>query len=214
MIMARNAGAKLTIGHAPLCALDSRIAFFEEMSTSLSPEHWVDLYADLLIAYAQKRVPERDVARDLVHDTFITAMRTKESFRGEVSEKNWLFLILKSRILDHYKKKTELLASELTDEDDDNSFFNEKGHWLKDRLPQDWSTDKMVRNTEFLEVFERCRQALKEVQRAVFTMKYVDEEETETICKELNIISSNYWVLAHRAKLSLRQCLEKNWFNA
>ena len=43
-------------------------------------------------------------------------------------------------------------------------------------------------------------------------MKYVDDEKTEDICKELNITPTNYWVLIHRAKLQLRKCLDAKWF--
>ncbi|WP_369293337.1 MULTISPECIES: hypothetical protein [Streptomyces] len=35
--------------------------------------------------------------------------------------------------------------------------------------------------------------------------------DSETICKELNISASNYWVLIHRAKVQLRGCIEKKW---
>ena len=42
-------------------------------------------------------------------------------------------------------------------------------------------------------------------------MKYMEDIESEEICKVLNITPSNYWVLIHRAKLHLRKCLEKNW---
>ena len=49
---------------------------------------------------------------------------------------------------------------------------------------------------------------------SVFSLKYLEEEESETICKELEITSSNYWVIIHRAKLQMRECLEKNWIKA
>ena len=41
-------------------------------------------------------------------------------------------------------------------------------------------------------------------------MKYMEDPESEEICKVLDITPSNYWVLIHRAKLHLRKCLEKN----
>ncbi|WP_408132213.1 sigma factor-like helix-turn-helix DNA-binding protein [Klebsiella pneumoniae] len=53
---------------------------------------------------------------------------------------------------------------------------------------------------------------LKEIQHAVFSMKYLDDIDSDEICKQLNITASNYWVLIHRAKTQLRSCLEKNWF--
>ena len=42
-------------------------------------------------------------------------------------------------------------------------------------------------------------------------MKYIDDCDSEKICKELSITPSNYWVILHRAKVQLRACLEKNW---
>ncbi|MNO07498.1 RNA polymerase sigma factor [compost metagenome] len=38
------------------------------------------------------------------------------------------------------------------------------------------------------------------------------ELETEEICKELGISSSNAWVMLYRARLHLRTCLDLNWF--
>jgi len=45
-------------------------------------------------------------------------------------------------------------------------------------------------------------------------MKYMEDLEAEEICKVLNISSSNYWVIIHRAKLQLRKCIEQNWVNS
>ncbi|MBT3647160.1 MAG: sigma-70 family RNA polymerase sigma factor [Flavobacteriales bacterium] len=180
----------------------------------LHPEQWIDVFSDLLLNYALIRIKEREIAKDLVQETFLTTIRTKEQYRGEISEMNWLFLILKSRILDHYKKKKEVLESQLKGADDDedsDDFFNSTGHWSKNGAPNEWTTDKMVRSAEFMHVLNECKNRLNEVQNAVFTMKYIDGEDSEMICKELNISSSNYWVLVHRAKLKLRECLEKNW---
>ena len=42
-------------------------------------------------------------------------------------------------------------------------------------------------------------------------MKYVDDLDSESICRQLGITPNNYWVLLHRAKVQLRACLEKNW---
>ena len=179
----------------------------------LNPDTWINLYADQLLSYALVRVPERDVAKDLVQDTFFSALKSKENFRGEISEKNWLYLILRSRILDYYKKRKEVLESDFGTDDDDDDSFDNKGHWMDGKLPKEWSTDNIIQNKEFMQIFIQCKSALKEVQAQVFTMKYIDGEESETICKELEISSSNYWVLIHRAKLQLRSCIEKNWFD-
>lgn len=179
----------------------------------LEPEFWVERYSDALLSFARTRIKDRDLAKDLVQDAFVVALRSKENFRGEISEKNWLFLVLKSRILDHYKKKKEVLESDLAPDDSDpkQDYFNEKGHWMVDRAPKEWTTDRMLLNKEFMTVFEACKGLLTDTQALVFTMKYLDGDDADDICKELNISSSNYWVIIHRAKLQLRNCLEKNW---
>jgi DNA-directed RNA polymerase specialized sigma24 family protein len=71
----------------------------------------------------------------------------------------------------------------------------------------------MVQSEEFMQILLACKDKLSPTQALVFTMKYLDGEEAEDICKELNISASNYWVIVHHAKLQLRQCLEKNWMS-
>jgi RNA polymerase sigma-70 factor (ECF subfamily) len=43
-------------------------------------------------------------------------------------------------------------------------------------------------------------------------MREVMELESDEICAELSITSNNLWVILYRARMSLRECLEKNWF--
>lgn len=47
---------------------------------------------------------------------------------------------------------------------------------------------------------------------AVFTLREMDELETEEICRMLSISPNNLWVMLHRARMGLRECLEINWF--
>jgi RNA polymerase sigma-70 factor (ECF subfamily) len=177
-------------------------------------KRWVEEFGDLLYKYTLPRVSDSGIAKDLVQETFLAAWRNIDNFKGEASEKNWLFTILKNKIIDHYRKA----STKLTDVVDTNSAydgFNENGHWTKAAAPKAWGVDynTVIEQKEFYSILELCKSKLKAVQNAVFSMKYLDGIESEEICKELNITSSNYWVLIHRAKLQLRTCLEKNWFN-
>jgi len=47
----------------------------------------------------------------------------------------------------------------------------------------------------------------------VFTMREVMEMSTDDICQELEIFTTNCWVMLHRARLTLRECLEMTWFD-
>jgi RNA polymerase sigma factor (sigma-70 family) len=71
---------------------------------TLNPAKWVDLYADYLYKFAYYRVNKDELAEDLVQDTFLSALKAKDNYKGEASEKTWLVAILKNKIIDHYKK--------------------------------------------------------------------------------------------------------------
>jgi len=182
------------------------------MSSQLDATKWVNDYSDMLYRYALPRVGDSEIAKDLVQDTFLAAWRNYENFKGEISEKNWLYAILKNKIIDHFRKASTRLTDSLPGIAGDDPYFDEAAHWTQSAAPQEWNTDAPVSNKEFYEVLRKCKNKLKEIQNAVFTMKYLEDLDSEEICKALNLTSSNYWVLIHRAKLQLRACLEKNWF--
>lgn len=179
------------------------------------PNQWVDQYADLLYRFALIRVSDGELARDLVQETFISAWKALAEFKGQASEKTWLYSILRNKIVDHYRGEARSVVGRLEERrEDERAFFDEGEHWTVEAAPREWgiSYGHAVEKKEFYGVLERCKDKLARIQAAVFTMKYMDDLDSEDICKELNITSSNYWVLLHRAKLHLRQCLEKNWF--
>lgn len=181
------------------------------MLHTLHPQQWVDNYADSLYAFAKARVSSADVAKDIVQETFLSAWKARDGYRGDASEKNWLFTICRNKITDHYRKASTQLED--LSVDDDNSHFEDSGHWNMTNNTGRWDAAAQVDSKEFYKILNACKDNLKELQKAVFVMKYLDDMDTEEICKELNISSSNYWVLMHRAKLQLRDCLGKNWFN-
>ena len=181
----------------------------------LNPKQWVKTYSDQLYRFAFLRLSDRDIAKDIVQDTFLAALRNQETYKGEISEKNWLFTILKNKIIDQYRKKAT--SSELRHQISEVNFdeyFDKEDHWKMEVVPKEWTVDYSggVESKEFFEILHRCIDRLGEIMKSVFSMKYLDEIESEDICKELKISSSNYWVIIHRAKLQLRNCLEKNWF--
>ncbi|MBI2967260.1 MAG: sigma-70 family RNA polymerase sigma factor [Bacteroidetes bacterium] len=187
----------------------------EQYPHVLDPGQWIDRYAGTLFKFAVTRVSNSELSKDLVQETFLSALKNAGSFRGEVTELNWLYAILKNKIIDYYRSKAKLVVREIQEaEKEINSYFDEEGNWQSPARPADWklSYSDSAEASEFYEVIERCKRKLAELQNVVFTMKYLDEKSSEEICKELEISSSNFWVLVHRARLQMRQCLEKNWF--
>jgi len=176
---------------------------------------WVYEYSDLLYRHALLRVQDADLAKDLVQDTFLSAWKNISQFHASSSAKTWLFAILKNKIIDHYRRaatrhSTSFEKSDVTQD----IFFDGEEHWQKGQYPKQWTTQfkNLAETREFYTVLEKCKSKLRDIQLAVFSMKYIDDKDSDEICKELCITPSNYWVIMHRAKLQLRSCLEANWF--
>ena len=180
------------------------------MKNNLNPSKWIELYGDYLYTFAKMRVSNDDLAQDLVQDTFFSALKAKDNFQGKASEKTWLVSILKNKIIDHYRK-TGLKDSEgnriagKRSVSIDN-FFRE-GEWSDNARPKNWNSDvnQPIESKEFFEIFNKCVGNLKGKGAIAFKMKYIDQEKSEDICKALNITSSNYWVLIHRAKAAIQE---------
>ena len=183
----------------------------EEHLLSFNPDKWVENYADALYAYTMARVNDVQAAEDIVQDTLLNAWKGRDTYRGHASEKNWLYAICKNKIIDHFRKKSS--GVHLLPAGEEAMYFDEKEHWKKEAGPGDWNlpATQQVESKEFYSVLDMCNQKLKEIQRSVFVMKYMEDIDADQICKLLGITSANYWVLIHRAKLHLRKCLEKNW---
>lgn len=186
----------------------------EKQAIKANPQQWLAKYGDQLYQYTLPRVNDSAIAEDLVQETFLSALKGLPGFKGEASEKNWLFTILKNKIIDYYRKKSkerEVIATpDLKGADDD--WFNDEGSWAENRMPKDWQVaDNPVERKEIQKIVNWCKDHLKALQQDVFTLKYMEDMESVEICKVLNISSSNYWVLIHRARLQMRDCVEKHW---
>jgi RNA polymerase sigma-70 factor (ECF subfamily) len=185
----------------------------DNIKHTLNPDKWIDLYADYLYNYAITRVDGQDLAKDLVQETFFSGIKGKDNFRGQAAERTWLVSILKRKIIDHYRK----INSAKGQKEVRMNFYEEgekKGSWIEEMVPQSWGNDaeKEIENTELKDSLEACIQNLPEKYRIVFMLKTVQNYETEEICNELGITASNLWVIIHRARIQLRNCMEENWF--
>jgi len=176
----------------------------------INADAWVDRYGDALFHFALARVKNREIAEDLVQETFLAAVKSRERFRGQSTEKTWLFGILKHKVIDHYRKnKTVIYEQDLARGTDDlDAFFNAKGAWQM--LPAHWSLNpgKSHAVKEFLDHFYLCLSDLPPKTADVFAHREIDGLSTREICELLDITANNCWVILYRARMLLRKCLE------
>jgi RNA polymerase sigma-70 factor (ECF subfamily) len=176
----------------------------------INSEAWVDEYGDVLFRFAFARVNDRDTAEDLVQETFLAAIQSRDRFKGRSSEKTWLFGILKHKLIDYYRKKksTTYAKGIMQNPDSLETFFNAKGRWQV--LPENWRTDpeKSQEHKEFLDHFYRCLSGLPKQSADVFAYREIEGMRTQEICDLLGITPGNCWVILYRARILLRRCLE------
>jgi len=188
-----------------------------EGGTATDPALWVDEHADALYRFALLRVNDPQVAEDLVQDTFVSALRAVDRYRGQASVRTWLIGILKHKVVDHFRKdKREITASDLGHESEESGqeYFDEKGRWKDPPRAWDVTPESLLEDKEFRHAFTNCLDDLSPSFRDAFTMKEIDGMKGEEICKVLGITATNLWVILHRSRTKLRKCLEVTWFES
>ena len=169
-----------------------------------------------LLRYASLQLRDAGAAEDAVQDTLMAAIEGADRFSGKSSVKTWLTGILKHKIIDHIRRQSReqpLLAgdNDRSEADVVDALFLDDGHWRAP--PSHWGDpDKALENKAFMAVFEQCARNLPKKTAHAFMMREVMALDTGEICQELDVTSTHCWVLLHRARLSLRECLEIKWF--
>jgi len=176
------------------------------------PARWVDDHGDMLYRYAVLRVGNRELAEELVQETFLAGLEGLNRFQGQSSMQTWLVGILKHKIMDHFRRVSRARLFDDNDlesvaPDDLNDQMGEHLHWKAN--PHLLAEEQQLRR-----VFEQCLDALPPLLRSTFVLREVDGFAAKNICKELGLSSTNLWVRLYRARLLLRRCVEKGWFAA
>jgi len=180
----------------------------------LDSSRWLERYGDAMYRYTLIRVRDADVAEDIVQSALIAGLKARDSFAGLSSEKSWLFGILKHKIMDHFRelKKTGAFAP-LPEDLDEPTKYDASGHWHNH--PRNWHVDpeKALENQQLSAALAECLDGLPDRFRRLFVLKEIDGLDSGEICNEFGIKPTNLWVMLHRTRNQLRQCLEGRWLN-
>ena len=178
-----------------------------------NPREWVDLHGDALFRFALIRVRDQAVAEDVVQETFLAALRAKETFAGRATERTWMTGILRKKIADHYRKRSLDLSSDENEQVEfATAFFDTHGLW-KSKVPT-WPADASasISKSDFWRVLDECMAKLPDGVVSAFTLCDLEGLRTGQVCKILGITATNLGARLHRGRMWLRECLERNWF--
>ena len=178
-------------------------------------EKWLQEYGDSLFRYALLRVRDVGVAEDLVQETLLAALKARDRFQGQAAEGTWLIGIMKHKIADHFRRaRREIPAQASNDWFTEATFFETSdGEWNSEHAPADWQTSpaQAAERNSFWKAFNECLAHMPARTASAFTLREVDGLRSEAICQVLGISLNNLWVMLHRARMHLRDCLETNW---
>ncbi|MEZ4937470.1 MAG: sigma-70 family RNA polymerase sigma factor [Crocinitomicaceae bacterium] len=175
-------------------------------------ELWVDEYSDFLYNLAFYKVYDEDLANDFVQETFLSILKNEENLDSISNPKSYLATIISRKIIDYWRKKEVKTTSTFS------NFFQEdgkgEGHWKIEAMSKNDLNflENEMDNQELRTILLECFAALPENQRIIASEKLLNDRDTEEICNEYGVSTSNLWVIIHRAKVRLRACIENKWF--
>lgn len=182
----------------------------DEILTGVVSADEVAVMREELLRFAVLQLRDATLAEDVVHEAIIAALAPGK-YQGRGSLKSWVFAILRNKIIDAMRQRSRHPAEPFIEDDgtDLDDAFKDNGHWKKTQKPADWGhPEKLLASEQFWMIFELCLNALPENTARVFMMREHLGLELKEICQELGISDNNAWVIMHRARMQLRQCLE------
>jgi RNA polymerase sigma-70 factor (ECF subfamily) len=133
----------------------------------------------------------KETAEDMVQETFVSAMKAWDSYKGNSSYKTWLCGIAKNIIFNFYRSNKEK-----------DSFYYEE---VIEKVKDFQNVEFIIINSESRNIIFKTLNNLKPVYRYVLILKYMDDysvkEVSECLCKTPKSIDG----ILQRAKNSFKE---------
>jgi len=180
----------------------------------------VEQYHSSLVRLAQLYVYDEAIAEEIAQETWLAALQGLNRFEGRSSLKTWIFTILTNKAKTRRQRENRSISFFELDEIESQAptvvperFVDDPGekwvgHWKA--KPASWAgipEDEML-SRETMDVIRKATASLPENQRAVITLRDIEELSSDEVCNILGVSETNQRVLLHRARARVRQVLE------
>lgn len=172
------------------------------------PAGWNRKYGDCLFRYAVKHVGDPHKAQDLVQETWLAAWQARDRFAGRSTERTWLFGILRHKLIDHYQ--TASRESRLSEEQRrrlDEMGTPEMTLGPSAQQPAWMDPSAQLDRKQLRRLLDRCLCRLTDRMKAVFAFCDLDEVPPREVARRLGLTDGHLYVLLHRARQRVRECL-------
>ncbi len=173
-----------------------------------------------LIRMALAYVADREVAEEVVQDTWMAVIDGLSRFEGRSSLRTWIFGIMIHKAKDRgVREKRHVNFSSFESVDDNNdeavdpSRFHQSGEWAGHWAfpPQPWddqTPEKLLASQQAVNAMNRAIEALPQRLKDVLILRDVEGVEAKEACDILRITETNLYVRLHRARERVRQAVE------
>ena len=178
----------------------------------------VDQHTAAMLGVARGYVPSREIAEEVVQETWIALLKGIDNFEGRSSLRTWLFAVMiniaKRRGLRERRDADAAIAA-FTGSTVDPARFRTAddpypGHWKQGEEPSPFpdTPEGSVLGNELVDVARRELDKLPERQRIVVTLRDMLGFDSSEVCELLDVSIANQRVLLHRGRAAVRQVLE------
>jgi RNA polymerase sigma-70 factor, ECF subfamily len=180
----------------------------------------VNQHHSALIRMARGYVSDREVAEEVVQDTWMAVIESLNRFEGRSSLRTWVCGILIHKAKDRgvrEKRHTTFSAFESYDDDNDEavdpSRFQQTGEWAGHWAfpPQPWddqTPEKLLASQQAVNAMQRAIEALPATLKEVLILRDVEGVDAKEVCEMLKISETNLYVRLHRARERVRAAVE------
>lgn len=146
---------------------------------------------------------------DLVQDVFVTFLETLDRFEGRAQVSTWLFGILHHKVQERRRSRAREDATDPIDAVFE-SWFDAKGQWVAVLPPP----DRLAASGQAASAIGECLDGLPPLHREIFHLRQVEELSSAEVSKIVDRTITHVGVLFHRARIRLRECLERRGWGA
>ncbi len=169
----------------------------------------------MLLRLARLQLRNDTWAEDAVSETMLAAVEGLASFSAKAQLRTWVVGILKHKIIDQLRRCRREVSMEAQQESGNeeslDDFFQADGHRVAS--PLEWGDpEAQLSRGQFLAVLQACLDRLPAPLARTFLLREWLELDTQEVCKEMQVTSTNCFVMLYRARLRLRECLNTDWF--
>ena len=160
-----------------------------------------------------------ETAKDLMIEVFMKVHINIDSYSAEKAAlPTWIHRISKNVLINHLRSRANkdtlsidsLFENNASKGDDDNS----SRFQIADENISNDSSDLLIREERVLELLNALNKLKREEHKQILTLYYLEEKSYKEISDEMNISNSSVKVLLHRAKIYLKDILDRQGFKA